>query len=152
MKKNIAILLTTILMISMFTGCRKNKTENPPIEEKPPVSNEIENKEENKGENKEEKQPVSNEIENKEEKGKENKAEVSVKDKESEDQGMFLGMDDSNFVVIFSSLEKKDVHYKIAPSLNFKDSNIELGSAVKYRYTVSKTDEKTITHIEAVKP
>lgn len=120
-------------MITIFSGCRKNKTENPPIEEKPPVSEEIKKEEE------------------KEEKKEEN-PEVPIKDGETEDKGMFLGMDDSNFVVIFSSLEKKDVHYKIAPSLNFKDSDIELGSAVKYRYTTSKTDEKTITHIEAVKP
>lgn len=130
MKKIISLLIITVLMISMVTACQKKPAVEPPIEEKPPVSNEIENEAE---------------------KEEENKVEVPKGDGEFEDKGMFLGMDDSNFVVIFSSEEKKDVHYKIAPSLNFKDSDIELGSAVKYRYTVSKTDEKTITHIEAVK-
>ena len=132
MKKIISLMLITVLMATALAGCKKTKTETPTVEEKPPVSEEIK-KEEVKEEKKEE------------------KTEEPLNAEELQDKGMFLGMDDSNFVVIFSSSEKKDVHYKIAPSLNFKDSDIELGEAVSYRYTVSKTDEKTITYIEAVK-
>ena len=130
MKKIFSLLLIAVIISSMLASCKKTKTEEPPVEEKPPVSVEVE-KEEEKEDKKED--------------------EVPLKADEKEDKGMFLGMDDSNFVVIFSSAEKKDVHYKIAPSLNFKDIDIELGGAVEYRYTVSPTDEKTLTYIKAVK-
>ena len=130
-KKIIGILLIVILIVLVILGFKKNPVETPPVEENPPVKNEVVNPPEE-----DEKKP---------------EIDAPKKENEKEDKGMFLGMDDSNFVVIFSSEEKKDVHYKIASSLNFKDSDIELGAAVTYRYTVSETDEKTITFIEAVK-
>lgn len=89
--------------------------------------------------------------ENKKSDGKKSDEGSNAKKNEKSDEGMFLGMTDSNFIVIFSKSESRDINFKIDPSLDFVNSDIEPGQKVNYRYTVSETDEKTITFIEAAK-
>lgn len=133
MKKLIWILIIMTVLITALTHCKKPAVENPPAEKPAPKQEDVVQPEENK------KEEVKETNEEKD---------VPIKAEEKEDTGMFLGLDDSNFVVIFATSEKKDVHYKIDSSVNFDD--IELGAAVKFRYVTSETDTKTITYIEAV--
>lgn len=152
MKKIIKVLALTAAFMLMFSSCGKKKNDNKNSSASP-----SEKQEQQLNESGENKKPSDEKSENKSSSDK-NNTETKKEDKktsanknEKSDTGMFLGMDDSNFLVIFSASEKKDVHFKIDPSLNFQDSDIELGSPVNYRYTVSETDEKTLTFIEAAK-
>ncbi len=69
-------------------------------------------------------------------------------------QGLFLGMDDSNFVVIFmddGSGTPKDNRFAIDRSLNFENSDVEIGDSVSFEYVTNSKDTKTIVKISRTK-
>lgn len=129
MKKFLGTLLVVLVVVLGIFMWQKNEPVTPKNEEKSLTSQEevIKNNEEN-SEN-EEKPPVK----------EEDKEEIAG-------SGMFLGQTDSNFVVIFTVKENKDIQYKIGKDVNIDE--IELGAAVDFKYTVSETDEKTLTYIK----
>ena len=147
MKKIFKILALTAALMIVFSGCEKKKDNGKKEDEKPEVKQEQKIDENDGKENKNSDNEKDTEKDKKE--ASENSENTAENKNEKTDSGMFLGMSDSNFLVIFSATDKKDVYFKIDPSLNFENSDIEIGTAVNYRYTVSETDEKTITFIEA---
>ena len=71
-------------------------------------------------------------------------------DKKESGKGLFLGMDDSNFLVIFMSDENgspKEYRFAIDRSLNFENSDVEIGDSVSFEYITDSKDTKTITKI-----
>ncbi len=65
-------------------------------------------------------------------------------------KGLFLGMDDSNFLVIFmddGSGTPKDCRFTIDRSLNFENSDVEIGDSVEFEYETDSKDTKTIVKI-----
>lgn len=131
MKKFIKITAVIAAVSLIFCGCgKKNK-----------------DKDENKNTNTNTEITDTNNNENKEDGGKvsESGNKAENKNEEKEGTGLFLGMDDSNFAVIF--VESKDVHFKIADSLDLVNSPVNIGDSVKFTYS-ENGGEKTLITIE----
>jgi hypothetical protein len=64
-------------------------------------------------------------------------------------EGAFLGMDDSNSLVIIEKSGEKvaEQRYKILEELKLEDSNIEIGQTVEFYYKIEKNGVKTIQKI-----
>jgi hypothetical protein len=87
----------------------------------------------------------------------ENKTATSDKKSEASDkkdglikaEGAFLGMDDSNSLVIIEKSGDKvaEQRYQILKELNFENSNIEIGQSVEFTYKTEKNGVKTIQKI-----
>lgn len=133
--KNILKIMGILLGLSiLFAGCGKKTVELPKVPDNQEVNQTEVSKEEEKKE---------------EEKEKEEDKEVVVPSTET-DMGVFLGMSDSNFAVIFSQSQKKDVYYAVDRKLNIEKSDVEIGDAVNYTYTTDEKDAKTITSIKKI--
>lgn len=132
--KNIFKFLGIMLILTvLFTGCGKKTVEFQKVPDKTEVKQQ------------EEKEPIQED----EKDEKENETEVVVSSTET-DKGVFLGMSDSNFAVIFSQSQKKDVYYAVDRKLNLENSDVEIGDAVSYTYTTDEKDAKTITSIKKI--
>jgi hypothetical protein len=74
---------------------------------------------------------------------------TSKKDGLIKGEGSFLGMDDSNSLVIIEKSGDKvaEARYQIAKELNFENSNIEIGQSVEFYYKTEKNGIKVIQKI-----
>ena len=152
MKKNyfpliIVLVLCAVLVAVSFmkeksinTSLNNDEIVNEQIEENDnkneTIKEEIFNQDDEKNKNNQLKEEVSEETKNK-------------NNKES-GKGLFLGMDDSNFLVIFMSDENgspKEYRFAIDRSLNFENSDVEIGDTVSFEYMIDSKDTKTITKI-----
>lgn len=152
MKKILKVIAVLSAFTLIFTSCGKKKGSDGEGSDGSKTKQEQKLEETEKKDKKDKKdKSESKKGENEKSDGKKSDEGSNAKENEKSDEGMFLGMTDSNFIVIFSGSESRDISFKIDPSLDFVSSDIELGQKVNYRYIVSETDEKTITFIEAAK-
>lgn len=147
MKKILKVIAVLSAFTLIFTSCGKKKGNDGEGSDGSKTKQEQKLEETEKKDKKDKNE--SKKGENEKSDGKKSDEGSNAKENEKSDTGMFLGMIDSNFIVIFSGSESRDISFKIDPSLDFENSDIELGQKVNYRYIVSETDEKTITFIEA---
>ncbi len=152
MKKNyfpliIVLVLCTVLVAVSFM---KEKSINTSLNNDEIVNEQIE---ENNNKNETIKEEIFNQ-EDENNKGSASNVEASKETKNQSNKesgkGLFLGMDDSNFIVIFMSDESgspKEYRFAIDRSINFENSDVQIGDNVSFEYITDSKDTKTITKI-----
>ncbi len=162
MKKNYTPLIIVLVICAILVGVsflkeNKTPTNTPDNDDIILSSDELPDNKKTEVNNNEEvfetKQNNSDEEKNKTNDSKADKKNEETKKEEKtikSGKGLFLGMDDSNFLVIFMSDENgtpKEYRFAIDRNLNFENSDIEIGDSVNFEYETDSKDTKIITKI-----
>ena len=152
MKKNYFPLIIVLVLCAVLVAVSfmKEKSINTSLNNDEIVNEQIE-------ENNNKNETIKEEIFNQEDENNKDSASNVEASKETKNQskkesgkGLFLGMDDSNFIVIFMSDESgspKEYRFAIDRSINFENSDVQIGDNVSFEYIKDSKDTKTITKI-----
>lgn len=152
MKKNYFPLIIVLVLCAVLVAVSfmKEKSINTSLNNDEIVNEQIE---ENNNKNETIKEEIFNQ-EDENNKGSASNVEASKETKNQSNKesgkGLFLGMDDSNFIVIFMSDESgspKEYRFAIDRSINFENSDVQIGDNVSFEYITDSKDTKTITKI-----
>lgn len=152
MKKNYFPLIIVLVLCAVLVAVSfmKEKSINTSLNNDEIVNEQIE---ENNNKNETIKEEIFNQ-EDENNKGSASNVEASKETKNQSNKesgkGLFLGMDDSNFIVIFMSDESgspKEYRFAIDRSINFENSDVQIGDNVSFEYITDSKDTKTIIKI-----